>query len=86
VVERRQTWVGAVLRAGGLLLIGGAIWVFSLLPAPAAVALAGGARAIDFVLALVGFLSGTIGTALLFAGGHLLDPVELGPRWSRFRR
>jgi len=37
--------------------------------------------ALAYVLAAVGFLSASAGTALCFWGHHLLDDIELGARW-----
>jgi hypothetical protein len=41
------------------------------------------ASALCFLLALVTFLAGCAGSAMLVVGPHLLDKVEVSRRWAR---
>ncbi len=86
MVWHRRKWADLAVRACGAILLACAVRLALTLPGPAAVALNGGARAIDFALAALAFLCGTSGAASVFVGAHLFDPVALGPRWQRFRR
>ncbi len=75
----RTRWAGPLLRLAGAVLL--------------AIAYAGGRHlfaapghapgALDCLLALVAFVALSAGSALLTLGGHLLDEVELSPRWRR---
>ncbi|WP_287977205.1 hypothetical protein [Sphingomonas sp.] len=69
------------LRAGGLclLLIAGLAWrrLIALHIA------SGGADAFAFLLALIAFLSASLGSAATLLGGHLFDEVEVSARWRR---
>lgn len=41
------------------------------------------ADAIAYLLAAIGFMSASAGSAMLFLGNHLFDEVEVSARWHR---
>jgi hypothetical protein len=41
------------------------------------------ADALAFLLAAIGFLSASAGSAMLFLGSHLFDHIEVSARWHR---
>lgn len=84
VAWHRSRRADILLRLLGLALCAIAYLAFARL---VALHIAPGTRspAIAYALALVGFLSGSMGNALTFLGHHLFDEVEVSARW-RTRR
>ncbi|WP_203310881.1 hypothetical protein [Sphingomonas beigongshangi] len=84
MVWHRSRRADLSLRAGGLCLL-----VISGLALRRLIALhiaSGGADAFAFLLALIAFLSASLGSAATLLGGHLFDEVEVSARWRRAGR
>ena len=74
-------------RVSGLLLIGFAVLAAHWLTMSAHAAGRHAPSALELTLAALCFASASSGSALLFVGPHLLDQVEISPRWAvRVRR
>lgn len=69
------------LRAGGLCLL--AIAGLALRGLIALHITSGDADAFAFLLALIAFLSASLGSAATVLGGHLFEEVEVSARWRR---
>jgi len=76
--ERKYASLG--LRLAGLVLlgVGSLIWrhLFAV-PDPTAKL-----RLLPYLLALIGMVSTSVGSALALLGRHLFDQVDLSPRWT----
>jgi hypothetical protein len=70
------------IRAVGTLLLALCWLVISALMRAASGRIAHSA-AMDYLLAAVGFLSASAGTASVILGRHLFDDIEVSPRWRR---
>jgi len=73
------------LRLFGMALIGGAAAAISRMFGLVHSGSGDPAIALVYLLALAGFVSASIGSALLFLGTHIFDEVELSERWRRRR-
>lgn len=79
---RARRDVDLALRLAGLLLGGLAFHLSALLARHLHGHAAAGIAARDLLLAMLLFLSGSIGAALFFVGRHLLDEVRVSRRWA----
>jgi uncharacterized protein YjeT (DUF2065 family) len=79
MVWHRTKWADALLRlAGAFVLAIGVTAGLRLFGSPTR-----SPSASAYVLALIGFVAVTAGTAMLVLGTHLFDEIPLSPRWTR---
>ena len=78
--QRHQPWTGVAIRASGGAALGLA-WVCG--HALWRLHATDPSSAVMFLLAMITFLAGSAGSAMLIVGPHLLDEVEVSRRWAR---
>lgn len=73
--------VDAALRLGGLCLVGSAAYAICLLLDLVPQGHPRSATSWELILAALGFLGGSIGSALVILGAHINDHIEVSARW-----